>query len=312
MAPSSCASCGAAATPQHPLKACHPCRKVAYCDRTCQKAHWKIHKPDCLELRKGWKDEDGNIIAHGEVHPPGTYVEYFEPPNPETPEFPDGHHRLVFLGPDTVMQLASRGEEVRREYEKDVIKRMKAGVWKEEDYLAEIEEKKKKKQEKKKSGESGAEKADATPIEYQNLLATLTAKYKADQQEAKQKHPKCDGKTTIELVRIDEEKNLIIRNLEGVESMLPADGYVIHTLAPSADFPKGFEEMIPFSTEIIDQMKDLEDEEKQKYKEFLAKKALAKRYAGMTAAQVTANRKERQAKLDAMTGVWESAQAKNG
>lgn len=37
------------------LKRCVKCKSAAYCDRDCQKAHWKQHKKDCSRLA-GMKD----------------------------------------------------------------------------------------------------------------------------------------------------------------------------------------------------------------------------------------------------------------
>ena len=39
-----CASCAASA---RSLKQCARCRTVSYCSTTCQRAHWKSHKPSC-------------------------------------------------------------------------------------------------------------------------------------------------------------------------------------------------------------------------------------------------------------------------
>lgn len=46
MAPTlaSCAQCN---TVSRDLKLCNSCRAVVYCNRTCQKAHWKAHKVTC-------------------------------------------------------------------------------------------------------------------------------------------------------------------------------------------------------------------------------------------------------------------------
>ena len=30
-----------------PIKLCSGCKKVCYCNRDCQKAHWKIHRQSC-------------------------------------------------------------------------------------------------------------------------------------------------------------------------------------------------------------------------------------------------------------------------
>jgi hypothetical protein len=40
-----CAMCGAA--PEKPLKVCTRCRGARYCGRTCQAAHWPVHKKEC-------------------------------------------------------------------------------------------------------------------------------------------------------------------------------------------------------------------------------------------------------------------------
>ena len=43
-----CASCFIIS--DTPLLKCEGCRTVHYCDRKCQKAHWKVHKPSCGAL----------------------------------------------------------------------------------------------------------------------------------------------------------------------------------------------------------------------------------------------------------------------
>ncbi|KAM3414720.1 hypothetical protein BST61_g9877 [Cercospora zeina] len=45
-----CATCSG--TPES-LKHCAKCKKVLYCNRECQKAHWKTHKKDCARLAGG-------------------------------------------------------------------------------------------------------------------------------------------------------------------------------------------------------------------------------------------------------------------
>ncbi|KAF1967870.1 hypothetical protein BU23DRAFT_282499 [Bimuria novae-zelandiae CBS 107.79] len=50
----SCASC--AATPSS-LKQCLKCHSVAYCNRECQKAHFKTHKKECAQLAQEWVKE---------------------------------------------------------------------------------------------------------------------------------------------------------------------------------------------------------------------------------------------------------------
>ena len=38
-----CVQCSAFGCPNR----CSRCKQVWYCSRECQKAHWKVHKPDC-------------------------------------------------------------------------------------------------------------------------------------------------------------------------------------------------------------------------------------------------------------------------
>jgi hypothetical protein len=60
-----CAACGKTAAQSR----CSACRKVAYCSRSCQKSHWKTHKPECTQdcvLVYSGEIEDGGIRGvHG-------------------------------------------------------------------------------------------------------------------------------------------------------------------------------------------------------------------------------------------------------
>ncbi len=42
------------------IQVCAGCKKVAYCNYRCQKAHWKVHKKSCsYALKKDTKDRTG-------------------------------------------------------------------------------------------------------------------------------------------------------------------------------------------------------------------------------------------------------------
>jgi hypothetical protein len=43
-----CSSCGADTTPETGGSICGSCKRVAYCGKACQKAHWPEHKAACL------------------------------------------------------------------------------------------------------------------------------------------------------------------------------------------------------------------------------------------------------------------------
>lgn len=42
-----CACCGSG---KLVLLKCSRCRRIKYCDATCQKAHWRVHKGDCQDF----------------------------------------------------------------------------------------------------------------------------------------------------------------------------------------------------------------------------------------------------------------------
>merc|ERR1740115_627868 len=41
-----------AASTGAPLLSCAKCRAVRYCSSACQKAHWKVHKHECREMKE--------------------------------------------------------------------------------------------------------------------------------------------------------------------------------------------------------------------------------------------------------------------
>lgn len=46
--PRCCATCNTREEKRGDYQCCARCRRVAYCSRKCQKAHWKIHKQTCV------------------------------------------------------------------------------------------------------------------------------------------------------------------------------------------------------------------------------------------------------------------------
>jgi hypothetical protein len=44
-----CAQCGTAEAKSGDYKDCAKCRITFYCSRSCQKAHWKVHKKSCCK-----------------------------------------------------------------------------------------------------------------------------------------------------------------------------------------------------------------------------------------------------------------------
>ena len=44
-----CKHCGNPAYVGTGLKTCRRCKSMRYCSVDCQRAHWRVHKPDCKE-----------------------------------------------------------------------------------------------------------------------------------------------------------------------------------------------------------------------------------------------------------------------
>ncbi|KAH6882725.1 hypothetical protein BKA58DRAFT_464649 [Alternaria rosae] len=52
LGPFRCSKCNEVEDPISPLKCCGSCKKLRYCSRACQKAHWKgMHKEGCNKPR---------------------------------------------------------------------------------------------------------------------------------------------------------------------------------------------------------------------------------------------------------------------
>ena len=49
--------CGSCQTPA--ITKCSRCKKVFYCNRECQKQHWKVHKKQCVPVKE---PEDRKIL----------------------------------------------------------------------------------------------------------------------------------------------------------------------------------------------------------------------------------------------------------
>lgn len=138
MAPTSCANCNTANADSHPLKLCGACKTVGYCNRACQKANWKAHKPSCRQSEvtglkfKNAKDEQtyrdltdtiatmvpsAERVAAGEPYGFSS-SEIFTIPEtsqfiwvPPTPELPLGAHRLVDFDAEFLAEISHLSQE---------------------------------------------------------------------------------------------------------------------------------------------------------------------------------------------------------
>jgi hypothetical protein len=74
-----CAGCGVVGTSASPLLKCASCKASRYCDKQCQKEHWKLHKDGCKKFSAGTAalergevvqtlTEDGKVINMMQSH----------------------------------------------------------------------------------------------------------------------------------------------------------------------------------------------------------------------------------------------------
>ena len=62
-------------------KKCNACREVYYCDKSCQRAHWKEHKGECNQVLRSLS---GGILASS-----GTLIRETAPSHPDSICFAD-------------------------------------------------------------------------------------------------------------------------------------------------------------------------------------------------------------------------------
>lgn len=312
MADRHCETCNAAPTAEKPLSQCGGCKRVAYCNRACQKAHWKTHKPACLaavaadnepddyeddliNAPDGFKDGQDNVVVGGRTYAPGTYLQYFVLPSPE---YPNGHNELITLGPRAIIWLASLSEIERENYERAIINAARSSTPMQQDEFEPVATG----QEPRGAGEL---ENDINPTKFAEALKTLAARYHA----ARAPNPLSKKRQAAVYVRHNEQGDVIMRNDDDEEFVLPADGFQIWESAPSADFPEGFQEVLRFGADIIADMKYVTDEEKKWYKEKMGKAAIQQRFAGKSRAQKTAEKKHEQEQVNALTAAVKAKRA---
>lgn len=137
---------------QHPehqqisTKLCGACKTVGYCNRACQKAHWKAHNPSCHQL-KATGDKHrmseaalrniNETIASLEATAEHPYAfgpaETFTIPEdscylqlPPTPELPRGSFRLIHFPAEFMAGISSLSQEEQERARDDFITQMLA------------------------------------------------------------------------------------------------------------------------------------------------------------------------------------------
>ena len=72
-----CAAC-AAVKPKREFKTCSQCHTPSYCNTSCQRRHWKVHKRECdrlKEARKARRKEERQVRAKEEEEKAGDLMD---------------------------------------------------------------------------------------------------------------------------------------------------------------------------------------------------------------------------------------------
>lgn len=146
MATTSCANCNTTTTESHPLKLYGACKTVGFCNRACQKANWKAHKPAYHQSRvAGDKDANDQATLHNinetiasleasAEQPFGFDLsEAFTVPEgscyirlPSTPELPRGAYRLVHFPAEFLAEISHLSQEEQENAKNDFVDDMLA------------------------------------------------------------------------------------------------------------------------------------------------------------------------------------------
>lgn len=260
MSHTACAHCNAARTTSNPLKSCSSCLSVSYCDRACQKAHWKTHKTACnfTNEKRGFPDKDGNIIFKDKIVPSGAFIERRIPPSDE---FPRGYSEMVTLGPELAAMRAQMTAEERVQFDGTILEGMKAGYFQEKDYL---------------EAQAAKKAAAAMEPEDDDLQKKTAAKFQAAKERSKlinQLRIEFDDGTYAARV---ENGKVVVQSLDGRKQMLPEDSYAFVDVAPCQQFPNGYKEIIAVNADNVLEMKDMSAEAKEALKTRLVEAYLAK------------------------------------
>lgn len=275
MSHTSCANCNAPRTPSNPLKSCGSCLSVSYCDRACQKAHWKTHKPTC-RLRdddhnsdadaRGYSDGHGNIVCKDRVLPISECVVYAVPPSEQNPK---PHSEIIIIGAKLGADRAKLTAEGRTEFDKMIVEGVRSGELK--------------------LNNTRASNTD-------DVAKALAAKYAAAKESNERIKESSLSQSDRPYAAYEKNGKLIAVFSDGTERVFADDAAAIMDVSPSAEFPSGYRDVIMFKPDEILEMRKMGAEENAAYKTYLFKKKSAQAEAGKTAEQVEAQRKERAAK----------------
>lgn len=272
-----CSTCDAPATAEYPLEACGACKKVAYCSKKCQKAHWIVHKPVCRATitrvsqpsasehvleGESIKDEDGNRVLDGMTYPVGTYIEWFEMP---TTASPDGSTNTIHFTKPMVVWLASLSDDESEVFEMQIVEGCKSGPVPLEIFQQAAQE----------EGFTVADQERANDLNaYKEALPILAARYEA----LRTKEVDISKRDGTKFVRINEEGDVVLLDVINEEFVASADAILV--LETEGDEERTA--LVFFDSDDIANMKHLRIDEKKMYRKTMARVIMEHRYPGTT------------------------------
>ena len=292
--------CNAIETAEQPLKACAACKRVAYCNRACQKVHWVFHKPTCraavikdqspdqheheqegedISDRTDFRDEDGNRVLGGVTYPAGTYIEWFEMPSPKSP---NGCQNMIRFTKSMSVWVASLSDDDSKLFEQQIVEGCKCGLEPLEIFQQIAQQK-------------GLTPADEErfhdPGAYEKALPILAARYKA----FRTKEVDIAKRAGSKFVRLNEEGNVVLIDVNNEEFVASADA--VHVLTFVDDDERT--ELVFLDSDDIANMKFLRDDEKKMYRSMLSRVIVEQRYPGTTVVPMSDSKAAGEAKKNA-------------
>lgn len=256
-----CSACSATETAEHSLQICPACKRVAYCNKACQKLHWIVHKPVCRTITtrvqqpgahkharesESIKDENGNRVLDGVTYPLGTYIEWFEMP---TTESPDGRTNTIFLTKSMAVFVSNLSDEETEMFEVQMVEGCKSGLEPLE-IFQQIEQ--------QHELTAADQEHDNDPNAYEKALPILAARYEA----LRTKEVDTSKRDGSKFVRTNKDGDVILLDANNEESVASADAVLVLKVAGSEERT----ELVFFDSVDIASIKHLRVDEKKMYR----------------------------------------------